>query len=66
MARKAFALRKQDHIIWPWALFVGLGMIFIAHAPLIPVVVGCVAVVALSVARAKWRERKAGGRGDSQ
>jgi len=47
-------------LVWPWALFVGLGMVFIAHAPLIPVIIGCVGVVLLSMVRNKVRDRKAG------
>lgn len=60
MARKTKDLQKQLRLVWPWALFVGLGMIFIAHAPVLPVVIGCVAVILLSMVRNKIRDRKTG------
>jgi 4-amino-4-deoxy-L-arabinose transferase-like glycosyltransferase len=60
MAKRTKDLQKQMRLVWPWALFVGLGMVFIAHAPLIPVIIGCVGVVLLSMVRNKVRDRKAG------
>jgi 4-amino-4-deoxy-L-arabinose transferase-like glycosyltransferase len=66
MAQRVKDLKKQQRMVWPWALFVGLGMVFIAHAPVTPVVIGCVAVILLSMARNKLRDRKAGVPGGSQ
>ncbi len=64
MERNVKDLKKQQRLVWPWALFVGLGMVFIAHAPIMPVVIGCVAVILLSMVRNKLRDRNAGVPGD--
>ena len=66
MERNVKDLKKQQRLVWPWALFVGLGMVFIAHAPVMPVVIGCVAVILLSMARNKLRDRNARVPGDPE
>ncbi|HEX3354150.1 MAG TPA: hypothetical protein VHS34_15125 [Terriglobales bacterium] len=48
-----FEILKKQRMAWSWAVVVGLFLIVVAHAPILPVIAGCVLAVAISVLRAR-------------
>ena len=48
---------KQQRLAWGAALIVGLVLIFYEHAPIIPVIAGCVLVPAIAALRSWFRLR---------
>lgn len=53
MTDTLFETFKKQRMAWSWAVVVGLFLIVVAHAPIVPVIVGCVLAVAISVLRAR-------------
>jgi hypothetical protein len=47
---------KSQHLAWSWALIVGLLLIVVAHAPVLPIVAGSLLAVLVCVLRA-WPPR---------
>ena len=47
---------KKQRLAWSWAVVVGLFLVVVGHAPIFPVVAGCVLAVGVSVLRA-WPHR---------
>ena len=49
---------KKQRLAWSWAVVVGLFLVVLGHAPILPVVAGCLLAVGISVLRA-WPHRLA-------
>ncbi len=47
---------KKQRLVWSWAVIVGLFLIVAGHAPIVPVIAGCMLAVGFSVLRA-WPRR---------
>jgi hypothetical protein len=43
---------KKQRMAWSWALIVGLFLVVAGHAPVLPVIAGCLLAVGISVLRA--------------
>jgi hypothetical protein len=43
---------KKQRLAWSWAVIIGLFLIVLAHAPVLPIVAGCFLAVGISVLRA--------------
>ncbi len=46
------ATLKKQRLAWSWAVVVGLFLIVVGHAPILPVIAGCLLAVGISVMRA--------------
>jgi hypothetical protein len=44
---------KKQRMAWAWSLIIGLFLVLVGHAPVIPVITGC----ALAIAYSTWRSR---------
>jgi len=51
---------KQQRLAWSWAVIVGLFLVVVGHAPILPVIAGCFLAVGISVFRA-WPHRPGKG-----
>jgi hypothetical protein len=60
MIRKTFDTAKRQRLAWSWAVVVGLVLTVYGHAPVLPVVAGCLLAVGFSVLRA-WPTAPARG-----
>jgi predicted PurR-regulated permease PerM len=49
---------KQQRLMWGAALIVGFILIYYGGAPIMPVIVGCVSVPAITALRSWFRSRK--------
>ena len=47
---------KKQRMAWSWAVIIGLFLIVAGHAPIVPVIAGCLLAVGFSVLRA-WPHR---------
>ncbi|MGH9504650.1 MAG: hypothetical protein ACRD20_17490 [Terriglobales bacterium] len=43
---------KKQRMAWSWAVVVGLFLVVAGHAPVLPVIAGCLLAVGISVLRA--------------
>jgi hypothetical protein len=43
---------KRQRLAWSWAVVIGLFLVVIGHAPVLPVIAGCLLAVGISVMRA--------------
>jgi len=43
---------KKQRLAWSWAVVVGLFLVVVGHAPVLPVIAGCLLAVGISVMRA--------------
>jgi hypothetical protein len=43
---------KKQRLAWSWAAVVGLFLVVVGHAPILPVIAGCLLAVGISVMRA--------------
>jgi hypothetical protein len=46
---------KAQHLAWAWAVVIGLFLTFWGHAPVLPVIMGCLLAVAIAVLRSLSR-----------
>ena len=51
-----FETLKKQRMAWSWAVIIGLFLVVAGHAPVLPVVAGCLLAVGISVLRA-WPHR---------
>lgn len=51
MLQAVYDAVKRQRLAWSWALIVGLFLILWGHAPVLPVVLGCVFAVAITMFR---------------
>ena len=58
MSGTDFEITKQQRLAFGAALIVGVLLIFVGHAPVLPVIAGCVLTFAVSVFRSWSRNRK--------
>jgi len=49
---------KQQRLMWGAALIVGFILIYYGEAPIMPVIVGCLSVPAITALRSWFRSRK--------
>ncbi len=42
---------KKQRLAWSWAVIVGLFLVLVGHAPVIPVIAGCVLALGVAVLR---------------
>jgi hypothetical protein len=47
---------KKQRLAWSWAVIIGLFLIVLGHAPVLPIIAGCLLAVGISVLRA-WPQR---------
>jgi hypothetical protein len=57
MSEKLYAAIRQQRLAWSSAIVVGFTLVLLADAPVLPVVGGCVIVVAVSILRS-WSNLK--------
>jgi hypothetical protein len=43
---------KKQRLAWSWAVVIGLFLVVIGHAPILPVITGCLLAVGISLMRA--------------
>jgi hypothetical protein len=43
---------KKQRLTWSWAVIIGLFLVVLGHAPILPIVAGCGLAVGISVLRA--------------
>jgi hypothetical protein len=43
---------KKQRLAWSWAVVVGLFLVVVGHAPILPVIAGCLLAVGISLLRA--------------
>ncbi len=43
---------KRQRLAWSWAVVIGLFLVVIGHAPVLPIIAGCLLAVGISVMRA--------------
>ena len=58
MFGKAYEVVKQQRLSQSSAVIVGLILVLVAHAPILPVVAGCVLAVGIAVLRGSSRRAK--------
>ena len=58
MRGKAFEILKQQRLAQSSAVIVGLILIMVAHAPILPVVAGCLLAMGILVLRGLFRPTK--------
>jgi predicted PurR-regulated permease PerM len=51
MLQTLYDLLKRQRLAWSWALIVGLFLVWWGHAPVLPVVLGCLFAVAIAMFR---------------
>ena len=42
---------KQQRLVWSWSLIVGLLLVWLGHAPMLPVIAGCALAILMSTLR---------------
>jgi len=47
-----FETLKKQRLAWSWAVVIGLFLVVVGHAPILPVIAGCLLAVGISVLRA--------------
>jgi len=52
MIETLFEILKKQRLAWSWAVVIGLFLVVAGHAPILPVVAGCLLAVGISVLRA--------------
>jgi hypothetical protein len=52
MTGTLFEIIKKQRLAWSWAVVVGLFLVIVGHAPILPVMEGCFLAVGISVLRA--------------
>jgi hypothetical protein len=53
MIHKIIESIKKQRMAWSWSLIIGLFLVLVGHAPVVPVITGC----ALAIAYSTWRTR---------
>ena len=48
---------KKQRMAWSWAVIVGLFLILLVHAPVLPVIAGCALAIAISMLRSVPRSQ---------
>jgi hypothetical protein len=48
---------KKQRMAWSWAVIVGLFLILLGHAPVLPVIAGCALAIAISMLRSVPRSQ---------
>ena len=43
---------KRQRLAWSWAIVIGLFLVVVGHAPVLPIIAGCLLAVGISVMRA--------------
>jgi hypothetical protein len=43
---------KKQRLTWSWAVIIGLFLVVLRHAPILPIIAGCCLAVGISVFRA--------------
>ncbi len=54
----ALRVMKQQRLVWSAAIIVGLVLILVAHAPVFPVIAGCLIALAIITVRSVLRDYK--------
>lgn len=49
---------KKERLSWSWAVVIAIFLVFFGHAPVLPVIAGCILAVGISILRA-WPHRPA-------
>ncbi len=52
MVEMLLGILKKQRMAWSWAVIIGLFLIVAGHAPVLPVIAGCLLAVGISVLRA--------------
>ncbi len=58
MVETAMRVMKQQRLVWCAAILVGLVLILVAHAPVFPVIAGCLLALAITTVRSVLRNSK--------
>jgi hypothetical protein len=51
MIEKLLETLNKQRLVWSWGVVVGLFLVFVGHAPVLPVIAGCLLAVTISVLR---------------
>jgi hypothetical protein len=57
MTDRLFETIKKQRLAWSWAVIVGLFLILLGHAPVLPVIAGCALAIAISMLRSVPRSQ---------
>ncbi|PYV38813.1 MAG: hypothetical protein DMG06_24770 [Acidobacteria bacterium] len=58
MFGSAYEILKQQRLAWSSAVIVGLILVQVGHAPILPVLAGCVLALGITVLRSSSRRTK--------
>jgi hypothetical protein len=61
MLRTVFEVAKQQRLTWSCAILVAMFLSVFGHAPVLPVIAGCLLAIGIAVVRA-WPAAEARGR----
>jgi hypothetical protein len=48
---------KKQRLVWSWAVIMGLFLVVVAHAPIFPVIVGCVLAILVTTLRSGYKSK---------
>ena len=57
-----FETIKKQRLAWSWAVIIGLFLVVLGHAPVLPVIAGCALAIAISTLRSASRSQPRPGR----
>ena len=57
MTDRLFETIKKQRLAWSWAVIVGLFLVLLGHAPVLPVIAGCALAIAISMLRSVPRSQ---------
>ncbi len=57
MMRAPIETLKNERMAWSWAVVIGLFLVFAGHAPVLPVIAGCLLAVTMSALRSISKNR---------
>ncbi len=55
MIETILSTMKKQRLAWSWAVIVGLFLVFVGRAPVLPVIAGCALAIAISTLRSASR-----------
>jgi hypothetical protein len=53
MLRNAFEIAKQQRVAWSCALVVSMFLCVFGHAPILPVIAGCLVAIGITILRTR-------------
>ncbi len=57
MIRALVEMLKKERMAWSWAVVIGLFLVIAGHAPILPVIAGCLLAVTMTVLRSTSKNK---------